>query len=201
MREDIFRRELYLMELIMKAVQVFAANIPAILTVLCVVFLPLSILQSVILDRMMTGADALGTFLTAGNLPQGQVMQLMTQTLLHDCLYLAVVLFLEPVGIIAVAKLTKQHLMQEELSAKKAMAEAIQMQPAIIVSGLLYGVLVVLGGMLTTKFLSKSAISQREANKAAATSTTTTSATTTTTTTTTTTSGDATTTTTAASAE
>ena len=59
----------------------------------------------------------------------------------------------------------------------------------------------VLGGMLTTKFLSKSAISQREANKAAATSTTTTSATTTTTTTTTTTSGDATTTTTAASAE
>ena len=148
MREDIFRRELYLMELIMKAVQVFAANIPAILTVLCVVFLPLSILQSVILDRMMTGADALGTFLTAGNLPQGQVMQLMTQTLLHECLYFAVVLFLEPVGIIAVAKLTKQHLMQEELSAKKAMAEAIQMQPAIIVSGLLYGVLVVLGGML-----------------------------------------------------
>ena len=59
----------------------------------------------------------------------------------------------------------------------------------------------VLGGMLTTKFLSKSAISQREANKAAANSTTTTSATTTTTTTTTTTSGDATTTTTAASAE
>ena len=59
----------------------------------------------------------------------------------------------------------------------------------------------VLGGMLTTKFLSKSAISQREANKAAATSTTTTSATTTTTTTTTTTSGDATTTTTAARAE
>ena len=59
----------------------------------------------------------------------------------------------------------------------------------------------VLGGMLTTKFLSKSAISQREANKAAATSSTTTSATTTTTTTTTTTSGDATTTTTAASAE
>ena len=59
----------------------------------------------------------------------------------------------------------------------------------------------VLGGMLTTKFLSKSAISQREANKAAATSTTTTSATTTTTTTTTTTSGDATTTTTAASAK
>ena len=61
--------------------------------------------------------------------------------------------------------------------------------------------MLVLGGMLTTKFLSKSAISQREANKAAATSTTTTSATTTTTTTTTTTSGDATTTTTAASAE
>ena len=61
----------------------------------------------------------------------------------------------------------------------------------------------VLGGMLTTKFLSKSAISQREANKAAATSTTTTTSATTTTTTTagsTTTSGDATTTT-AASAE
>ena len=42
----------------------------------------------------------------------------------------------------------------------------------------------VLGGMLTTKFLSKSAINQRAANKAAATSTTTTTSATTTTTTT-----------------
>lgn len=57
----------------------------------------------------------------------------------------------------------------------------------------------VLCGMLVTKFLSKSAISQREANKAAATaSSTTTTASTTTGSTTTTTAGETTTTTTAA---
>lgn len=57
----------------------------------------------------------------------------------------------------------------------------------------------VLAGMLVTKFLSKNAIAQREANKAAATATTTTTAVTTTTTgSATTTTGAATTTTTAA---
>ncbi len=148
MKDDIFQRELTWIELLSRAFQVFAANRPAVLTVLCVIFLPLSILQSVILDRMMMGADALNSFLEVGNMGQEQVMQLMMQTILHECLYFAVVLFLEPVGIIAIAKLTKQFLMQEELSAKKAMAEAMQMQPSIITAGLIYGVLVILGSML-----------------------------------------------------
>ena len=148
MKEDIFQRELSWIELLSKAFQVFAANRPAILTVLCVVFLPLSLVQSVILDRMMLGADALNTFLEAGNMAQADAMRLVMQTILHEFLYFAVVLFLEPVGTIAVAKLAKQFLMKEELSAKKAMAEAIQLQPSIIVAGLIYGVLVVLGSML-----------------------------------------------------
>lgn len=148
MKEDIFQRELNWMELLSKSFQVFTANRPAILMILCVIFLPLSLLQSVILDRMMMGADALNTFLEVGNMGQEQVMQLVMQTILHECLYFAVILFLEPVGIIAVAKLTKQFLMGEELSAKKAMAEAVQLQPSIIAAGILYGVLVFFGGML-----------------------------------------------------
>ena len=148
MREDIFQRELSWIELLSKAFQVFAANRPAILMVLCVVFLPLSLVQSVILDRMMLGADALNTFLEAGNMAQADVMRLVMQTVLHELLYFAVVIFLEPVGTIAVAKLTKQYLLKEELSAKRAMAEAIQLQPSIITAGLIYGVLVILGSML-----------------------------------------------------
>lgn len=148
MEDKIFEREMSWIELLSKAFQVFAANRPAILMILCVIFLPLSLLQSVILDRMMLGADALNTFLEAGNLGQADVMHLLMQTILHECLYFAVVLFLEPVGTIAIAKLTKQFVMQEELSAKKAMTEAIQLQPSIIAAGLIYGVLVILGSML-----------------------------------------------------
>ena len=71
MREDIFQRELSWIELLSKAFQIFAANRPAILMVLCVVFLPLSLVQSVILDRMMLGADALNAFLEAGEYGTG----------------------------------------------------------------------------------------------------------------------------------
>lgn len=148
MKDDIFQRELSWIELLSRAFQIFAANRPAILTILCVIFLPLSLVQSVILDRMMLGADALNTFLEVGNMAQAEAIQLVKQTILHECLYFAVVLFLEPVGTIAVAKLTKQFLMEEKLSAKKAMAEAIQLQPNIIAAGLIYGVLVILGSML-----------------------------------------------------
>lgn len=148
MREDMFQRELSWIELLSRAFQIFAANRPAILMVLCVVFLPLSLVQSVILDRMMLGADALNAFLEAGNMAQADVMRLVMQTILHELLYFAVVLFLEPVGTIAVAKLTKQYLLKEELSAKRAMAEAIQLQPSIIVAGLIYGVLGVLASIL-----------------------------------------------------
>ncbi len=151
MREELYSRELGWVELLSRAFHVFSVNFGAVIKVMAVIFLPISILQSIILDRMTANSAILNGFLQAGDLMAADHANLMTalmQTVTNELLYFAVVLFLEPVGVIAVAKLTRQCIEKEELSVKRALSEAMALEPTIIVSGIFYAVLVFVASMI-----------------------------------------------------
>ena len=57
-------------------------------------------------------------------------------------------MFLHPVGAIAVAKMAKQYIDGEKVQAGKAMSEALTHMPAILITGLLFGLLVILGSLV-----------------------------------------------------
>lgn len=160
MREELYSREWSWIELLSAAFHVFSVNIGAVLKVMAVVFLPISILQGLISQQMTVNLQGLNTILqqvrnTAGALAEETlhldataIMPYWQGILTGEMLYFAVVLFLEPVGIIAVAKLVRQRMEGEELSVKRALSEAFVLEPTIIVAGVIYGVLVFLGGMV-----------------------------------------------------
>ncbi|MBP3306824.1 MAG: hypothetical protein J6L66_04310, partial [Anaerotignum sp.] len=60
----------------------------------------------------------------------------------------AVAMFLQPVGTIAIARIVKQYIDGEKIEAGKAISEALNHMPAILITGFLFGVLVLLGSFI-----------------------------------------------------
>lgn len=118
--------------------------------VMLIIFLPISLLEGVLLERIVSNQAVLQTIQQSEALLSDvdTVVAALMQTMTNELIYLAVMLFLQPVGIIAVARLTKQRLEGREISAKAAILEAIQMEPTILVSGIIWGVLVTLGSLV-----------------------------------------------------
>ena len=151
LRNEIYNRELRGMELVSASMQIFAAIFGSFLKVLMFLFLPISLLETVILQRMV---QVQGTMIhidgsMAPTQPQvqqmlEQMMQLMTQ----EFLLYAVAMFLQPVGNIAIAKMVKQYLDGEKIEAGKAIGEALNHMPAILITGFIYGSLVLLGSFV-----------------------------------------------------
>ena len=151
LRNEIYNRELRCMELVSASMQIFAAIFGSFLKVLMFLFLPISLLETVILQRM---AQVQGTMIhidgsmvpTQPQVQQmlEQMMQLMTQ----EFLLYAVAMFLQPVGNIAIAKMVKQYLDGEKIEAGKAIGEALNHMPAILITGFIYGSLVLLGSFV-----------------------------------------------------
>ena len=151
LRNEIYNRELRGMELVSASMQIFAAVFGSFLKVLMFLFLPISLLETVILQRMV---QVQGTMIhidgsmvpTQPQVQQmlEQMMQLMTQ----EFLLYAVAMFLQPVGNIAIAKMVKQYLDGEKIEAGKAIGEALNHMPAILITGFIYGSLVLLGSFV-----------------------------------------------------
>ena len=151
LRNEIYNRELRGMELVSASMQIFAAIFGSFLKVLMFLFLPISLLETVILQRMV---QVQGTMIhidgsmvpTQPQVQQmlEQMMQLMTQ----EFLLYAVAMFLQPVGNIAIAKMVKQYLDGEKIEAGKAIGEALNHMPAILITGFIYGSLVLLGSFV-----------------------------------------------------
>ena len=151
MRNEIYHRELKWMELIAGAMHVFAAIFGSFAKVLLFIFLPISLLESVILERM-TQAQ-LWLLHVDGNMAVSQtqmqeMLQMLGNLLTQEFLLYAVAMFLQPVGVIAVAKMVKQYIDGEKVEAGKAISEALNQMPAILITGFLYGVLVLLGSFV-----------------------------------------------------
>jgi len=151
LRSQIYNREFRWTELVAASMHVFAAIFGAFVKVWLFIFLPISLLESVILQRMlqtqqymvhvdMSVAPDAATVQNAMNM----LMQMLTQ----EFLLYAVAMFLQPVGAIAIAKMVKQFIDGEKVEAGKAIGEALNHMPAILITGFIYGALVLLGSFV-----------------------------------------------------
>ena len=151
LRNEIYNRELRGMELVSASMQIFAAIFGSFLKVLMFLFLPISLLESVILGRMTdtsAAIDSISQLATPSNANVQEMVALFTQMMTQEFLLYAVAMFLQPVGNIAVAKMVKQYLDGEKVEAGKAIGEALNHMPAILITGFIYGSLVLLGSFV-----------------------------------------------------
>ena len=151
LRNEIYNRELRSMELVSASMQTFAAIFGSFLKVLIFIFLPISLLESVILGRMTdtsAAIDSISQLATPSNANVQEMVALFTQMMTQEFLLYAVAMFLQPVGNIAIAKMVKQYLDGEKMEAGKAIGEALNHMPAILITGFIYGSLVLLGSFV-----------------------------------------------------
>lgn len=153
MRNEIYNREWRWIEQLSAAFHVFSANIGSVLKVMAVIFLPISLVGVMISDRMVTAYTLFQQLVQAGNAATVHVdasllMDTTYQILINYGLLYMVSLFLEPVGVIAIAKMVKQYIDGKEISMGEALSEAFSLMPTIIVTGIIYGVLIFLGSMI-----------------------------------------------------
>ena len=151
LRNEIYNRELRGMELVSASMQTFAAIFGSFLKVLMFLFLPISLLESVILGRMTdtsAAIDSISQLTTPSNANVQEMVALFTQMMTQEFLLYAVAMFLQPVGNIAIAKMVKQYLDGEKMEAGKAIGEALNHMPAILITGFIYGSLVLLGSFV-----------------------------------------------------
>ena len=150
MRNEIYNREWRWIEQLSAAFHVFSANISSVIKVMTIIFLPISLLQVIIGDRMMSAYTVFQQFtqMDIAAINQSELLSTAYHVLLNYGLLLMVTLFLEPVGIIAIAKVVKQYIDGKEVSMGQALSEAFSLMPTIIVTGIIYGVLVFLGSIV-----------------------------------------------------
>ncbi len=151
MRNEIYHRELRWMELVAVAMHIFVAIFGSFAKVLLFIFLPISLLESIILGRMNAVSAALDAFTQMANPSTAnlqEMMGLLGQLMTQEFLLYAILMFLQPVGTLAIARMVKQYIDGEKPEAGKAIGEALNHMPAILITGFLFGVLVLLGSFV-----------------------------------------------------
>lgn len=151
MKNQIYNRELNWMELVATAMHIFAATFGSFVKVLMFIFLPISLLEGVILGRMTATSaaiDGISQMASPSNANIQEMMGLFMQMMTQEFLLYAVAMFLQPVGTIAIAKMVKQFIDGEKIEAGKAISEALNHMPAILITGFIYGALVLLGSFV-----------------------------------------------------
>lgn len=151
LRNEIYHRELNWMEQITMALHVFSAMFGSFLKVLVFLFLPISLLESVILERMNQAQGYLlhiDATMGPSQTQMQEMLNMLMNLLTQEFLLYAVAMFLQPVGAIAIAKMVKQYMDGEKVQAGKAISEALNHMPAILITGFIYGALVLLGSFV-----------------------------------------------------
>ena len=145
LKNQIYNRELNWTELVATAMHIFAATFGSFVKVLMFIFLPISLLEGVILGRMTATSaaiDGISQMASPSNANIQEMMGLFMQMMTQEFLLYAVAMFLQPVGTIAIAKMVKQFIDGEKIEAGKAISEALNHMPAIQITGFIYGALV-----------------------------------------------------------
>ena len=151
LKNQIYNRELNWTELVATAMHIFAATFGSFVKVLMFIFLPISLLEGVILGRMTATSaaiDGISQMASPSNANIQEMMGLFMQMMTQEFLLYAVAMFLQPVGTIAIAKMVKQFIGGEKIEAGKAISEALNHMPAILITGFIYGALVLLGSFV-----------------------------------------------------
>lgn len=149
MLELINNRELGFMEILSIGMKLFTKNLKAIMIVVAFIFFPISILNELIWvkinDSLMVLNDVMKGEVISQNLPlYNQAFGMLLRNYLLDII---VMLFLAPVGVIAIAKITKSDLCNENMKVRDAIGEAMSCLWGLIVTGIICYGLVFIGSL------------------------------------------------------
>jgi len=147
MLEAINNRELGFMEILTIALDLFKKNFKAILIVVAVLFFPISILHVLIMEKLSNSALILLEFIKTESALENMSFytQVLIEFLENHVLQMTVLLFLEPIGVITIAKIAKGHLCNENVSVGHAIGDAMNCLWGVIITGISYWILVFIG--------------------------------------------------------
>lgn len=150
MLEAINNKELKLIEILSIAMNLFIRKFRMVMVVVAFLFFPISILNAMIMERVNDSAQLLMSLNEAGvileNMPAH--MELLLKSFENDMLLMAVFLFLEPVGIISIAKIAKKSICNETIQIHEVIGDAMNCLWNVIITGVPYLILVFVAGML-----------------------------------------------------
>ncbi len=148
MLEAINKKELNFIQVLSMAITLFMQNKKGILMIVVMLFFPISILNVLILENMSNSAMAVYGMMQSGmfgGTPESG--EALLQFFKMHGLQMAVFVFLEPVGIISVAKLVKSSLVKETVPLSQILGEAVNCLGGLILTGIPY-LLLSFGGMM-----------------------------------------------------
>lgn len=144
MLEAINNKELKVTDILSIATKLFFDNFSMVMVVVAFLFFPISILNAMITDRLNIGVQLLDSLNTTGaileNMPafKGAALNFFENYLLLIALYL----FLEPIGVISIAKIAKKSVCGEPIHMQEIIGEAMDCLWSVIITAIPYFILV-----------------------------------------------------------
>ncbi|MFV0313628.1 MAG: hypothetical protein ACK5I7_00850 [Anaerotignum sp.] len=150
MLDIINKKELGFMEILSIAMHLFIKNIKPIAIVVCVLFLPISIVTTMLVERVHSGSVILLNMMQSGMTDENLLAyeNEYIRLLINTTLSFAVTIFLEPIGVIAIAKIGKSYLCGKAMNVKDAIGEGMNCLFGVILTGILFSVCVIFGTFL-----------------------------------------------------
>lgn len=149
MLEAINNRELGFMEILSITTNLFIKNIKMIIIVVAVLFFPISILNVLIVEKLSNSTSILLDLVVNEKVLEDipYYTDVLVKFIGNHALQMTVLLFLEPVGIIAIAKIAKGNLCNESIRVRDAIGEAMNCLWGVIITGIPYWFLVFFGSL------------------------------------------------------
>lgn len=138
-------KEMKLFEIYAIALRLFRSNFKKIAFVVFVVFLPIAILHVIILEQLFATGTSLQALTEISGVGTDEFVEMAMAYGGNQLLQIMVLLWLEPVGAIAIAKITKAALMEKEITAKEAIGEGLNCLGKYMLAGVFVAALVGLG--------------------------------------------------------
>ncbi|WP_304509010.1 hypothetical protein [Anaerotignum sp.] len=138
MLEAIKNRELGIMEILSISINLLIKNFRPIMVVVIMLFFPISILNAMILDKLSTSTAIVMNLIESGEAFENfsAHSSVFLDFFENHALQMAVLLFLEPIGVISVAKITKNYINNEPIHVKDAIGEALNCLWKVIITGI-----------------------------------------------------------------
>lgn len=149
MLEAINHKELRLTDILSIATKIFLENFPKVMIVVAFLFFPISILNAMILDRLNMGVQLIDSLNTTGAILEN--MPIFKEAALNFfenyLLLIAMYLFLEPIGVISIAKIAKKSVCGEPIQMQEIIGEAMNCLWSVIITAIPYVILIFIASM------------------------------------------------------
>lgn len=145
MWEWINERELKIFEIYAMALRLFRSNFKKIAFVVAIVFIPIAILHTIIMQQLFATSDSMRALSQISGIETTEFIEMAVAYGGNQLLQIMVLLWLEPVGIIAISKITKSALVEGDISAKEALGEGLNCIGKYMLAGVFVALIVGLG--------------------------------------------------------